>query len=99
MPNFLATISQNHDTLQFATIIDSIRTAPDVVQQELAADAVDWPDSVTLRQTIGDLAHRGSWIKRINYAEGAFGFALPLLADDSVIKVRLNALWHWIQNE
>ena len=99
VPDFLATISQNHDTLQFATIIDSIRTAPDVVQQELAADAVDWPDSVTLRQTIGDLAHRGSWIKRINYAEGAFGFALPLLADDSVIKVRLNALWHWIQNE
>lgn len=99
IPNLLTTISQNHDTLELATIIDSVRTAPSVAALNLAAGAADWPDSPALRQVIGDLAHKRDWIKRIDYAARTFRFALPLLPDDSVTKSRLNALWNWIQNE
>ncbi|MCG8695290.1 MAG: ATP-binding protein [Minwuiales bacterium] len=99
IPDLLTTISQNHDTLELATIIDAIITAPGVAQQGLAADPHQWLDSPELRQTIGDLAHKRSWIKRIDYAEKAFRFALPSLPEGSVTKSRLNALWNWIQNE
>ena len=99
VPAFLTTISQNHDTLEFASIIESIRTAPGVTGQNLTTDPADWPESPVLKEVIGNLAKTGKWIKRIDYAEMAFCFALPLLPDNSVIKARLNALWNWIQNE
>jgi hypothetical protein len=50
-----------------------------------------------LRQVIGDLAHKGDWIKRIEYARKAFQFALPKLADTCSIKTKLAALWTWVQ--
>lgn len=99
IPDLLTTISQNHDTLELATIIDAIRTASGGGEQDLAGDPTDWPNSPALRQVMGDLAHERSWIKRIDYAARTFRFALPLLPDDSVTKSRLNALWNWIQNE
>ena len=37
IPDLLTTISRNHDTLELATIIDVIRTAPGGDQQDLAA--------------------------------------------------------------
>ena len=46
---------------------------------------------------MGDLAKQGKWIKRIDYAEGVFAFALPRLLETSVIKTRLDALFNWIQ--
>ena len=95
----MTTISQNHDTLELATIIDSIRTAPGVAALNLAADPAEWLDTPETRQVIGDLAHERSWIKRIDYAARVIRFALPLLPDGSVTKSRLNALWNWIQNE
>jgi len=97
LPALLANISENHDTLQFATLVDSIRSDPGVAGQNLAADAGDWPESQILRQVIGNLAHRGRWIKRVDYSEWAFGFALPYLPDTTAFKSRLSALWNWIQ--
>ncbi len=97
IPALLTTISDSHDTLELATIIDSITTEPRVTGQNLSADPAAWPESQVLRQVMGDLAHNGSWIKRIDYAEKAFRFALPLLPDTTVIKLRLDALWTWIQ--
>ena len=99
IPALLTTISENHDTLELATIIDSIRSAPGVAGQNLVTDPAGWPESQPLRQVMGDLAHSGSWIKRMDYAEKAFQFALPLLLDTSTLKSRLNALWNWIQDE
>ena len=99
IPALLTTISENHDTLELATIIDSIRSTPAVAGQNLVADPAGWPESQALRQVMGDLAHSGSWIKRMDYAEKTFQFALPLLPDASTLKSRLNALWNWIQTE
>ena len=99
MPELLSTISQSHDTLELATIIDSIRKIPQLTEHRLADDPSLWPENDTIKQVIGDLAHKRGWIKRINYAAKVFRFALPLLPEDSVTKSRLNALWDWIQNE
>ena len=99
LPGLLTAISQNHDTLELATITDDIRTATASTGQDISAAPANWPESVALRQIIGNLARRRSWIKRIDYAEKAFQFALPLFPEDSVVKSRLNALWNWIQDE
>jgi energy-coupling factor transporter ATP-binding protein EcfA2 len=99
VPTLLETISANHDTLELATIIDRIRKDARVVAQNLGADPVTWPESRLLREVMGDLAHRGNWIKRIDYAEAAFRFALPLFPDTTVLKSRINALWSWIQED
>ena len=99
VPALLTTISENHDTLELATIIDSIRSDPGVAGRSLVADPAEWLETQTLRQVMGDLAHSGSWIKRMDYAEKAFQFSLPLLPDTSTLKSRLGALWTWIQHE
>lgn len=93
----LTTISESHDTLELATIIDCIRNEPRVAALNLAADPTAWPESQELRQVIGNLAHSGGWIKRIDYAEKAFRFTLPVLPSASTFKSRLSALWNWIQ--
>ncbi|MCH7881758.1 MAG: hypothetical protein IIB69_09355 [Proteobacteria bacterium] len=95
----LATICENHDTLELASIDDSIRKDTRVSGQNLSADPADWPEGPVLREVMGDLANSGSWIKRMDYAGKAFQFALPLLPDASTLKSRLDALWNWIRNE
>lgn len=99
IPALLQTISTNHDTIELASIIDRIIKEPRVAGQNLGTDPGAWPESPALRQVMGDLAHAGGWIKRIDYAEAVFGFALPLLPDDSVTKSRLAALWDWVQQD
>ena len=99
IPALLETICSNHDTIALASIVDRIIKDPRVAGQDLGTDPVTWAESPVIRQVLGDLAHRGGWIKRIDYAEAAFGFALPHLPDDTVIKSRLAVLWDWIQQD
>lgn len=91
--------SDHHDTLERATIIDSIRKAPSAAELALGTDPAAWPESPDLRQVIGDLIHERGWIKRIDYAAKAFRFALPLLPGTGVMRTRLAALWTWIQSD
>jgi putative ATP-dependent endonuclease of the OLD family len=95
----LTKISENHDTLELGTIVDRITQDPRVARQNLGTDPTTWPESQMLRHVMGDSAHNGGWIKRVDYASKVFEFALPLLPDGSILKSRLNALWNWIQNE
>lgn len=97
IPRILKLISDTHDTLEHATIIDSIRKDQRIAAQNLAPDPAVWPDSIVLRRVIGDLARDHKWIKRIDYAESAFALALPIVPDASILKTRLNGLWQWIQ--
>lgn len=97
MPALLQTICDSHDTLEYATLVDSIVTEPRVQAQNLGNNPSLWPESQMLRQIMGDLAHKGKWIKRIDYAEKVFIFALPYLTETSVIKSRLRDLFSWIQ--
>ena len=91
IPALLETISSNHDTIALATIIDRIIKDPRVAGYDLGTNPVTWAENPVLRQVMGDLAHKSHWIKRIDYAEAAFGFALPHLPDDTVIKSHLTA--------
>jgi putative ATP-dependent endonuclease of OLD family len=97
IPALLQTICDGHDTLEHTTVVDSIVKEPRIQMQSLGNDPALWPDSQILRQVMGDLANAGKWIKRIDYAEKVFNFALPHLTDTSVIKSRLDALFSWIQ--
>jgi hypothetical protein len=97
IPELLDTICNSHDTLELATVIDSITKEPRVVEQDLGTDPAVWPESQVLRKVMGDLANNVKWIKRIDYAEEVFNFSLLLLPDTSVIKTRLGELWSWIQ--
>ena len=96
IPALLQKISEIHDA-QLATIVDSISNDPRVLEENLDADPTVWSESHVLRMVMGDVAHRGKWIRRVDYAEQVFRFALPLLTDTSTIKTRLAALWNWIQ--
>jgi hypothetical protein len=97
VPALLSTIGESHDTLELSTIINLIQRNPGTASLALGADSNGWPESIALRQIIGDLANEHSWIKRIDYAAKVFRFALPLLAETSVIRSRLSDLWTWIQ--
>jgi putative ATP-dependent endonuclease of OLD family len=97
IPDLLRTISENHDSLKFATMINSIAREPRIAGQNLGTDPAAWNETQLLRTVMGDLAHTGKWIKRIDYAEKLFRFAFPLLPEMSIIKVRLAELWTWIQ--
>lgn len=97
IPALLQIICDEHDTLEHSTVIDTIVKDPRVQQQSLCNNANLWPESKILRQVMGDLTNKGAWIKRIDYAEKVFTFALPLLPAASVIKTRLDALFTWIQ--
>jgi len=97
IPALLDTICGSHDTIEHATVIDSIAKEPRVQALNLDNDPALWPESPVLRQVMGDLANKGKWIKRIDYAEKVCAFALPLLPEASILKSRLAALWSWIQ--
>ena len=97
IPKLLETICSFHDTLEFATVIDLIIKEPRVRGLRLGNDPASWTESPTLRQVMGDLAKQSKWIKRIDYAEGVFEFALSRLTETSVIKTRLDALFTWLQ--
>ncbi|MBA4367883.1 MAG: hypothetical protein C0403_09630, partial [Desulfobacterium sp.] len=85
------------DTLELSTVIDVIVNEPRLQGLRLVNDPAFWPENQTLRKVIGDLAKQCNWIKRIDYAQGVFEFALPLLTETSIIKTRLDALFTWIQ--
>ena len=57
------------------------------------------PEGDRIRLVIGKLAKDGKWIKRIDYAQKVFAFALPYLPDGGILMSRLDALWQWIQDE
>lgn len=97
IPQVLLSICSNHDTLEHPTIIDNIIKTPEVQAQALGRDPTLWPESQELRKIMGKLASKGKWIKRIDYAEKLFSLILPLLPQESTLKVRLNDLWSWIQ--
>jgi len=97
IPMLLTKISENHDTLELATIIDCITQDSRVAGQNLGTQPTAWTDSQVLRTVMGEMAHSSKWIKRIDYAEKLFRFAFPLLPDASNIKLRLAELWTWIQ--
>ena len=96
IPKLLSAIADAHDTLELDTIVDLIRKD---TEQNLGTKPADWLESPGLRNVMGRLAHERGWIKRIDYAEEIFKFALPLLPDDTVLKKRLDKLWEWIQDE
>ena len=98
IPALLETISDRHDTLEHATVIDSIVKEPRVQAKNLGNDPAVWPESSVLRRVMGDLAKNCKWIKRIDYAEKTFEFALPLLPETSSLKLQLAALWSWVQD-
>jgi putative ATP-dependent endonuclease of the OLD family len=97
IPAMLATIASNHDTRQVSSMIDEIINEPRLASLNLTNDAANWPDQTIVRKVIGDLAHEGKWIKRLDYARKAFEFALPLLPENGVLKSRLALLWDWVQ--
>src|SRR5690606_16286498 len=64
LPAMLRSIAENHDTLEYATIIDDIRTAAQTQGLQLGTDPSVWPDRPVLRTVIGERAHERKWIKR-----------------------------------
>ncbi|HEV2160443.1 ATP-binding protein [Bradyrhizobium sp.] len=97
MPTLLTKIAENHDEMQLDSMIDAIVKEPRVKPLKLASDPATWPEDSVIRKVLGDLAHKGKWIKRIDYARKAFEFALPLLPDNGILKARLSLLWDWVQ--
>ena len=95
----MTTITDNHDTLEFKTVIDSIKKHTLIAEQSLDNDPAKWSESLDLRKVMGDLAKKGKWIKRVDYAEKVFTFAFPSLPEETVLMSQLDALWNWIQNE
>ena len=99
IPALLALISDNHDTRELPTIIDSIKTKAVSAGFNLSRDPHQWPEDYALRSIMGGLARDQSWIKRIDYAEKAFSWALPYLPENGVLKTQLAALWNWMQGD
>jgi putative ATP-dependent endonuclease of the OLD family len=97
IPALLAKISEHHDTLELASIIDLIRKEPQAVPLNLGTVPEDWHETPELRQLLGDLTGDGKWIKRMEYAAKAFRFALPLLPASCTLQLRLDELWTWVQ--
>lgn len=97
LPVLLTGIADNHDSVEAASMIDSIIKEPRLAALNLASDPNAWPDVPLLRKVIGDAAHGQKWLKRIDYARKAFAYALPLLPDSGPLKIRLAALWDWVQ--
>ena len=69
MPALLSKIANVHETMTEATLIDTIIKEPRVASLALSTQPSAWPEDATLKRVIGDLAHEGSWIKRINRAQ------------------------------
>jgi putative ATP-dependent endonuclease of the OLD family len=98
VPIMLAHIADNHDTVELPTIIDLVVKESRLATLDLNADLSTWPDSPLIRRVIGDLAHKGGWLKRIDYSRKAFDFALPHLPTTGTLRTRLASLWNWIQS-
>ncbi|HET6252981.1 MAG TPA: AAA family ATPase [Puia sp.] len=99
VPAVLRKIADHHDTVELATIIDSITKWPSVRSLNLSTDMDSWTESPNLRLAIGEAAHARAWIKRIDYAEQLFAFVLPLLPTTSGMQTKLNSLWAFIQHD
>lgn len=99
VPELLEKIAQNHERIQHATIVDNIRKAAADLGVSLQDSPSAWKETKELRQVIGKAAEDGKWIKRWDYAAKAFWISLPKLSERSVIKMRMNDLWEWIQDE
>ena len=99
VPLLLRHISDSHDTIEYATILNSVRNDKRLAALGLGEDPVGWPESPHIRQVIGKLAKDRNWIKRIDYAQKVFVFAFPHLPATGVMMSRLDALWQWIQDE
>ena len=97
VPELLKKICENHDTLELKTVVNSIQKEARLADQALGPDPTAWAENALLRKVIGDLAHKGKWIKRMDYARKAFQFSLSKLSDTSIIKTNLASLWSWIQ--
>ncbi|MCS3974745.1 MULTISPECIES: ATP-dependent endonuclease [Bradyrhizobium] len=99
IPRLLTNIARDHDSIELASMINSIIREPRVAALNLANDPRRWSDTPALRKVLGDLAHQQKWIKRLDYARKAFEFALPQLPDDGALKTRLASLWDWVQSD
>ena len=97
--SLLRLISDVHDTIEHATILDAIRKDGRLAALDLGPDPVGWPEDPPIKQVIGRLAKDRNWIKRIDYAQKVFAFAFPHLPAGGVLMSRLDALWRWIQDE
>jgi hypothetical protein len=99
VPALLQLISDGHDTIEHATILDAIRSDARLAALALGGDPAAWPEDDLIRRVIGKLAKDRNWIKRIDYAQKVFAFAFPHLPAGGVLMSRLDALWQWIQDE
>jgi len=105
VPAFIGVIIDNRDFLEIGNLINAVKgNLPDSVS--LSSDPSEWTDSDFLRAALGKTAkeHRVNdkdkgWIKRIDCAEKAFEFLLPKLPPTTSTRTKLQALWHWIQND
>ena len=95
----LRAICGAHDTLAYATTLDAVRTASRLRGVVLGEEPAAWTEHDQLRGIVGELARKSKWMKRIDYAQNAFSFALPFLSAESVMATRLGQLWEWIQHE
>jgi len=99
VPALLRLVSDAHDTIDYATILDGIRKAARLAPLSLGEDPATWPEALVIRQGIGQCMKDGKWIKRIAYAQQVLAFAFLYLPADSTMLSRLDALWRWIQSE
>lgn len=99
IPKLLEKIAETHDGMQLSTMIDLIVKNQSVASLNLAADPREWIETQALRAVIGAEAHTHKWIKRIAYSQRVFEFALPRLPTTSTMRMRLDRLWEWIQND
>ena len=98
IPKLLDTMISNHDTIESATVINSIKKDDRISGQDLDDDPAKWAESFDLREVIGCQVRKHGLIKRIDYAEKAFGSVLSLLKE-TVLMSQLDKLWNWMQNE
>ncbi|MDH3274716.1 MAG: ATP-binding protein, partial [Gammaproteobacteria bacterium] len=99
VPALLQLVSDGHDTIEHATIINAIRNDRRLAALALDGDPAEWPERDLIRQVVGSLAKAGKWIKRVDYAQNVFAFALPHFPAGGSLRTRLDALWQWIQYE
>lgn len=97
VPAAIALIARNHDSLEHATIIDCIRRDPRAAGLKLSDEPTKWKESILLREVIGDVVRKNDWIKRIDYSQKLFEFALPRLREASSLRRELAELWRWVQ--
>jgi len=99
IPALLATICECKAPLEMATVVDLIIKDSGLSNQTFPENISEWPESLALRKAIGDCINKYNYIKRIDLAEKVLAFSLPLIPDAAAMKVTLNELWNWIQND